>query len=331
MKKLFLLYLLLLASTLTTIAQNRWVISPNTGFDADFPSIAAACASSQVQEGDLLMVHGGYYGNDTISKAVGVVGTGYFLGDNGATDIQANSISALFGGLIIQATADNSYIIGIEASSISIQATDISISKCRVINTIYMYSNCEAITIEQSYITRGIYRDSSNKSVVLKNNYIGKYNTVSIYSPNGNSQLFGVIRNNVIAGYMINYINSVQFQNNIFTQLGTISLASGGTFTNNIFVGTVSNTGGSGNQYEVDATTLFVGATNNSTDGQWQLAEDSPATGAGIGGTDCGMFGGDTPYVLSGLPGIPNIYSLTTPNTGNNGGMNVEVKVKTNN
>jgi hypothetical protein len=32
----------------------------------------------------------------------------------------------------------------------------------------------------------------------------------------------------------------------------------------------------------------------------------SPGLGAGFGGTDCGIFGGAEPYVLSGIPPIPN-------------------------
>jgi hypothetical protein len=56
-----------------------------------------------------------------------------------------------------------------------------------------------------------------------------------------------------------------------------------------------------------------VGATGNSTDGQWQLKANSPALGAGENGVDCGMFGGSTPYILSGMPNIPAIYYLNTP------------------
>ncbi|MDZ7649734.1 MAG: hypothetical protein U5K54_22740 [Cytophagales bacterium] len=38
------------------------------------------------------------------------------------------------------------------------------------------------------------------------------------------------------------------------------------------------------------------------------------------------------PYVLSGIPPIPNIYSLVAPNVGEkNTGLPIEIKVKSNN
>jgi len=78
-------------------------------------------------------------------------------------------------------------------------------------------------------------------------------------------------------------------------------------------------------------TTVFVGSTGQSTDGQWQLKEGSPAIGAGLSGEDCGMFGGNTPYHLSGLPNIPSIYKLSMPSTSNGNTLPVTISVKTNN
>ena len=43
------------------------------------------------------------------------------------------------------------------------------------------------------------------------------------------------------------------------------------------------------------------------------LKPNSPAKGAGSGGTDIGMFGGVNPYVLSGIPSVPTFYQLTAP------------------
>jgi hypothetical protein len=55
-----------------------------------------------------------------------------------------------------------------------------------------------------------------------------------------------------------------------------------------------------------------------SLDGKYQLAVSSPAIGGGvdIGGVkpDCGAFGGNNPYQLSGIPAIPSIYSFSFPN-----------------
>ena len=51
--------------------------------------------------------------------------------------------------------------------------------------------------------------------------------------------------------------------------------------------------------------------------------------GAGVSGTDCGIFGGTIPYVLSGLPDIPAIYYFTLFNISNT--LNVSLKVKSHN
>ncbi|MFH0882855.1 MAG: right-handed parallel beta-helix repeat-containing protein, partial [bacterium] len=69
-----------------------------------------------------------------------------------------------------------------------------------------------------------------------------------------------------------------------------------------------------------------------STDSQWQLAVDSPAEGVGVGGVDCGMFGGNDPYVLSGIPPIPTITHFFAPSTASQAsGLNVELKAKARN
>ena len=71
---------------------------------------------------------------------------------------------------------------------------------------------------------------------------------------------------------------------------------------------------------------------SGSTDGKWKLKAGSPGIGAGFGGTDCGIFGGSEPYVLSGIPPIPTIYSLTAPAVGEkNTGLPIQIKVKSNN
>jgi len=50
------------------------------------------------------------------------------------------------------------------------------------------------------------------------------------------------------------------------------------------------------------------------------LADASPAKGIGENGGDVGVFGGDTPFVNGGIPGIPLINKLnilsSNPTTG---------------
>jgi len=77
---------------------------------------------------------------------------------------------------------------------------------------------------------------------------------------------------------------------------------------------------------------VFVGPDGNSTDGQWQLERGSPALETGINGEDVGMFGGSSPYMLSGIPSLPHIYFLSAPSVGSaTDGLQVRLKVKSTN
>jgi hypothetical protein len=78
----------------------------------------------------------------------------------------------------------------------------------------------------------------------------------------------------------------------------------------------------------------------NNADGRGVLSPGSPATNFGRKApyasnspiTDAGAFGGDQPYVLSGIPVGPQIYSLSVPSlAAANSVIPVTVKAKTNN
>ncbi|GAB4372155.1 MAG: hypothetical protein Kow0042_15340 [Calditrichia bacterium] len=87
-----------------------------------------------------------------------------------------------------------------------------------------------------------------------------------------------------------------------------------------------------GNQVNVPMNTVFVDSGSVSTDGDWQLRSGSPAIGAGLNGEDCGMFGGTTPYILSGIPAIPTIYFFVAPSSASGTqGLQVQIKAKSNN
>lgn len=77
---------------------------------------------------------------------------------------------------------------------------------------------------------------------------------------------------------------------------------------------------GSGNIFtnNADAGNTFVGYPTQgsfSNDGKWVLKAGSPAIGFGTGGVDNGIYGGATPYKLSGIPATPAFYKLSAPST----------------
>jgi hypothetical protein len=82
------------------------------------------------------------------------------------------------------------------------------------------------------------------------------------------------------------------------------------TYQNNIGTGT-EFPAGNGNLQNQNWANIFT--LTGSMDGQYALKAGSPAIGAGIGGANCGIFGGNTPYRLSGIPSVPTIYAITSP------------------
>lgn len=85
----------------------------------------------------------------------------------------------------------------------------------------------------------------------------------------------------------------------------------GATFLNCLAIGKTMFPEGNGNSGDFAYEEVFRGG--SSTDTQYQLKEDSPALRAGTGGVDVGMFGGSSPYVISGLPALPRITDLRVP------------------
>lgn len=75
---------------------------------------------------------------------------------------------------------------------------------------------------------------------------------------------------------------------------------------------------------------VYSNLCSNACDSSFYLVPNSPAIGAGYNGEDCGIFGGPTPYELSGLPSRPWIYEFMAPpaSAGGAGPMPVEIKVK---
>jgi len=75
-----------------------------------------------------------------------------------------------------------------------------------------------------------------------------------------------------------------------------------------------------------------------SFDTRLKLKAGSPASGTGLSvGTvinpDCGAFGGTDPYIPSGIPAIPTIYTFTAPTSIPSGSptMNITFSTRNNN
>jgi len=361
MKKTFTILILTAFLSLNYFNANAkvWRLN-NSGANADFNNWTAAYNGASA--GDTIYVESSptSYGDFSLSKPLTLIGTGYFLQENLPTQFK-NIWNATCHEVSFELGSEGSCFYGFTIGyAINIDCGNIIISRNKINNIAFGGgTNFSNIKISQNYIgyiSSGATNTISN--VLINNNfiyidfglpnwYLYEYEMDPYAVINLQANITGSIINNIIVGYGVflqyfypNNGNSISNQwhycpatkvsgffivNNIIKQ-GSIANSSLNICSNNICNST-QLTVTDGNQANVDMSTVFVGS--GSTDGQWKLKEGSPAIGAGLGGVDCGMFGGSEPYVLSGMPSIPAVYNIVMPTSvvGNNN-LHVTVSAK---
>ena len=318
--KITIILFVVLALTATTASAKIWWIDNNTANEADYTDLQAA--HDDAEAGDTLYVAGSgtQYGSLTLTKILYIFGPGYFLSEN--LDNQAMPLSAKTGGIVFSPDSEGSLISGLYVNSgMGIHVNNIIIRSNFISDSFTFYSNVSNCIFTQNYLSSGISVQSNCLNIIISNNIISAYtpHTGGISMASDSS---ANIQYNVIDG-SVDIYNSTFF-NNIITD--HVFSATDCDVRSNISEGAQVGTA-NGNQSNVDMSTVFVGT--GSTDGKWQLADGSPAKGAGIEDTDIGMFGGTVPYVLSGIPNIPRIYFFTAPSVGTEAsGLKVHLKAK---
>ncbi|MHC1707338.1 MAG: hypothetical protein AB9842_07420 [Bacteroidales bacterium] len=329
MKKNALLFGFVLAFIGFSLVTNAAVLRVNSapGSTTSYTTAQAAHDAASANDTIYLESSGISYGYLQVTKKLTIIGTGYFLAQNPQT--QAVPAAATIDGLSFYYGSNGSKITGCQINSyIYIYDNNILISRNYVNgyqNAIYQQaSTLSNIVITQNYIMtyyaqwNALYFGNAN-NVLIMNNYIFG----SLYS---GTTFSGMVGNNVINGsylqmYNTTYVNNILIDGTFYNYncVATYNLANSTQFGDQ-----------NGNQQNINMSTVFVGATGNSTDGQYQLKTGSPALGAGENGVDCGMFGGSFPYVLSGMPNIPAIYYMNAPAIPSNS-INVSIKAKSHN
>jgi len=326
MKNKITILLIIAAFSILTANATVWRVNNNPGIDADFTNFTTA--QNMASANDTLYFEGSTvsYGNIAITKPLIIIGPGYFLTENPQT--QANLNNATFGTITFNTGSSFSKIMGLVITgTITINVGNIEIIKNKLQDiTFKSTTSFSNIYIGDNYVSsEGAISNSSGSeiinNIVISNNFFyGYYGGIGL--PNN---FYCVISNNIFNNSNINVFNS--------TLINNIQPSGAQTLNNNVYFNNIGNgtqfPNNNNNQQNVNMNNVFVGATGYSTDGQWQLKAGSPAIGAGNDGTDCGIFGGLTPYVLSGMPSIPAIYEINMPASGNNvSGINVTVKAK---
>ncbi|MCB0770160.1 MAG: hypothetical protein KDC00_07120 [Flavobacteriales bacterium] len=206
------------------------------------------------------------------------------------------------------------------------------------------------ITIRGNYFDNSpvyFYGVNSYNVRIVNNYFSATFGKIESWNGGGqNTFVYLEISNNIFAGGWIDLetddiLSSAPIHHNVFTGLGNkILLGSGAIITDNVFVtqgATLSLTSSNTLENNVcaDISTftnvppdnfdlavsnvqgntsgMFVNGVN-SLDAMWELSNLGLAFPS-YDGTQVGIFGGATPYKLSGIPPVPTIYELHMLNT----------------
>jgi hypothetical protein len=308
-----------------------WRVNNTPGVDADFTTYKQA--HDGASEGDTLLFEGSptqygkteYGSEDTLSKKLVIIGSGYFLDQNDTTNDNVNA--AKMGNLYIDSMAAGSSIYSMEFGDITVDADSIMFSRNYVRGHVTLADNnsVKNIVITKNYVKSDIWTrwniyGKIAVDIIISNNVVGTTSTggdIKINDEGSSAMVF----NNVCFGTI--KVNNSTVKNNITSYLNENT---GNSIEYNIVFHTAP--AGTGNKGDVDYNAVFLSYTDDgtySTDGRLQLATVSPALGAGENEIDCGIFGGNDPYILSGYPPIPVISNIEMPATATD---SITVKIK---
>lgn len=353
--RVHLLLLLLVTLSITTgFAQTSYRVQAGQSLPAALTAAAA---------GDIIYVDGGIYGDITLTKKVILIGMGYFGAGSSASPAEAT-----LGTVQFATGSANSVIMGFVATHIQVGASTITVVRNRVLGHIWVsYSgtgyagwndlSVSNVVVKQNYVDDELVAATPNSGTNTVSNFSFRNNIVRLGFASG-GRVSGEYVNNTFGykfdtggfntdngyggGGICQLQSAIRYKNNIMAHTNGVGCPVYSpsllppVFTGNVLVPAVSVPG------NMSITTaqrdnLFLGwptqtGTTIGQDARSQLKAGSVALTAGEGGTQAGAFGGDDPYVLSGIPFIPTITELTVPNTVTQGAtLNITVKAQTNN
>lgn len=332
-----------------------WRVNNNAGASADFTTISAAVSAASVQDGDTLHIEASAttYGDATVAKQLVFIGPGYFLDPANATypantDLQFKPQSGLLRSITLAAGSSGCKFIGISFANGSLTGaiwTNITFEKCYIAENFSLPNAANSgLVIRKCFIDNTVITCNSGSltDFTCENNiFAGFWGSMNMPNLSGSNNIF---RNNSFvfpnAPSATSAIANCYVANNIFTNNnGSQITFSNCNIKNNLFSQNQTLPGTAvGNLITVNMANVYAGGTTGSLDSRIILKAGSPAIGAGVTvgaviSPDCGAFGGTDPYKLSGIPGIPAIYSLTAPTSIPSGtnSMNVTFSTRNNN
>ncbi|KAA5534962.1 hypothetical protein F0919_10205 [Taibaiella lutea] len=347
-----------------------FTVNNNSNYAANFDNLQTAINTVPTGAVLLVQGSGTSYGTVVLDKQIVLLGPGYNLNQNPAPHTQADGLSASVADFTIKAGAAGAIISGMHfgtqvnfdtVNNILFQSNfcqlgikllrsnNNTINKCQIQNAntsgVIDIDYSTGITINNNLIEKSnygyfidVYNASSGSfpnlssvtaefNTLLWNNGTNSSSSTAFYcgSSSSTAQAELIVRNNIIAN-KLNSPATSDFATNVGGSYATISM------TNNVMYDSSFNTtNGAVNNAAVTNLFQHWGSTAYAYDYICQDKAGSPALGAGVGGSNCGMYGGGSPYSISGLSIIPNISFIQMPTIGTTGyGIDVHIKAKAN-
>lgn len=342
----------------TTLQAKIWRVNNNDGILADVTSPATlfdginTLSNPEAVNGDIIHIEPSItnYAFFTINKQVTIIGNGFFLSGAGSNaGLQENTLTSKLSTVRFNTGSAGTRIIGVDftttvdftpgysgnvdlvfekcmfpqGAALSFAAnqtySNIALRKCRFagINTNLSNVTLNNFTVENCIMVGNVFWIKPSAAT----NFVVRNNTFELASNPGADLNNAYVANNIfLTNTFNNSFNSCIVKNNLFTSNQT-----------GVTVGSLSTNGN--NLVSQALASIIINTGTNDT--KYMLAGGSPAIGGGVDISgqkpDCGAFGGNDPYKLSGIPGIPTIYGLTVPANIATGQTTMTVNISTRN
>jgi len=345
MKNSILTFLLISFALLSVSAQDTLYLDYNSDDPLHYKTFAEAIEVATAGSTILVQGSGVSYGDITIDKEVYIKGPGFYIGENPGTE-NMSTATAKFGAVTVSIDGAKSHLNGLDITGIcTIKGAGTYIQRNRI--KAVRIDNANDVTVGQNdiynyiqgcsgFVTEigGLHIKGNCDKVYIHNNYINGQgcslddDALSVEASATSTITF---KNNLLI-YGGSYSNSI-LENNIIVDGSTPNISENNynTYNNNIFLGEKSGLVGVNSNIANAGTLDDIFTREGKTLTRFTLRDDSVAKGAGNDGTDAGIFGGAEPFVPSGIPGIPTVYSIEIPTNVNDDNLKVKVKARTNN